>query len=214
MPGADGRRVASLSRDGDSGDDPNLDVLVALVGEALGELEPTTLEALAAHPQRTADRIVATLAETVRGGGKVATVRLEGRPFRTVAKEEGRRRLDARMVAAPPIGPTLSSDEMADRLGLKARETVIRWHRAGKLVGFEQNRRGLRFPPEQVDGAGLLVPGIAELKAMWPDDRALWWWLTTPAPQCDGERPIDLLRNGESERVVRAARSFEEGHFQ
>ena len=209
-----GRQAASLSRNGDAGADPNVGVLVALVGEALGELEPAALEALVAHPERTADRIVATLAETAHGDAKAATLRLGGRPFRTVPAEEGRRRLDARTVTAPEVSPTLSSDEMAGRLGLKARETVIRWHRAGKLVGVEQNRRGLRFPAEQVDEAGLLVPGLVELKAMWPDDRALWWWLSTPAPQCDGERPIDLLRDGQSERVVRAARSFEEGHFQ
>jgi len=65
------------------------------------------------------------------------------------------------------------------------------------------------YPLWQFDGDGL-VPGLAEVLAMFPERSVDGWtlaaWLRTPDPDL-GEAPLDALVRGDVERVRAVARS-------
>ena len=65
--------------------------------------------------------------------------------------EEAERIIDERTAAFEPDEEVLNSDEVAQRLGLKSRQSVHDWLRKGKLLGWQTAKRGYLFPARQFD---------------------------------------------------------------
>ena len=206
-----------------------LDAVIDTARRAMTDLDPEVIRLLGAHPEAAADAFRAAAVAVGRrlvgspsvagrsasGDDLPAVEQLTGVSSSRVGPEEAERRLAPHRVAIVTIEPSLSSEEMAGRLGFKGRQSVLRWHRAGKLVGLETNRRGLRFPEDQLDGNGFVLDGIAELKRLFDDDHALWSWLTAPSGDFGGDRPLDRLREGEDTRrdVLVVAEAMARGDF-
>ncbi len=87
-----------------------------------------------------------------------------------------------------------------------SRQTVDAWRKAGRLLALDRGKRGWAFPAWQA-AEGRILPGLAEVLAVLTASDA-WSKLVfflTPDPRLGGERPLDLLRRGETTRVLELA---------
>ena len=73
------------------------------------------------------------------------------------------------------------------------------WRRKGRIVGWQNARRGYVFPAEQLDGRNRPLTGLDRVAGRFADGYAAWVWLTTPRPSLDGATPLALLARGEVE---------------
>jgi excisionase family DNA binding protein len=107
-------------------------------------------------------------------------------------------------------GRVLSISEAAELLEV-TRVTVYAWIESKRLLAWRATRRGVLIPAEQIVGAGEVVPGIAQVLEVIPDQQAAWDFLSEESAFVDAEtsmRPIEALRKGKVEAVVAAAHSF------
>ena len=77
----------------------------------------------------------------------------------------------------------------------------------GQLLGFRISPSDWAYPIWQTGPDGLL-PGLSSVMAEEPDESA-WGWMAfflAPNVWLDGARPLDVLRQGDIERVRNAAR--------
>ena len=101
----------------------------------------------------------------------------------------------------------LSVEEAAKRLKV-TRQTVYTWIEARRMMGWRLTRRGTLAPAEQIVGPGEIVPGIDRVLEIMPDPRMAWRFLSEESPFFDTpQRPIDVLKQGEVEQVLEAARA-------
>lgn len=130
-------------------------------------------------------------------GGPLAAARLRG--------------LQARIDLLERAGGTLQPKEVAALLRM-SRQAVGKRRAAGTLLGVSVGRRGYEYPACQfVDGG--VVEGLAEVLSALDDDIDPWMrlaFLVTANDALDGEQPLDLLRRGEVDAVVRVARTYGE----
>jgi hypothetical protein len=108
-------------------------------------------------------------------------------------------------------GGALQPSEVAGLLRM-SRQAVGKRRRNGKLLAVVTGRRGFEYPACQF-GDGGVVPGLAEVLAAFDDDVDSWMrlsFLVSPLGSLGGDAPLDLLRLGEIEPVVRLARSVGE----
>jgi hypothetical protein len=107
-------------------------------------------------------------------------------------------------------GGAVSAQGVARLLGI-SRQAVDKRRKAGTLIGLSQGRRGYAYPLWQFD-RGRTLAGLeavlAELGETSPWMRALFMLGHNVA--LDGERPLDELRRGHVEEVLRAARLYGE----
>jgi hypothetical protein len=126
-------------------------------------------------------------------GGPLAAARLRG--------------LQAKLDLLERAGGTLQPREVAALLRM-SRQAVGKRRAAGTLLGVSLGRRGYEYPAGQfVDGG--VVEGLAEVLSAFDDDVEAWMrlaFLVTANDALDGEMPLDVLRRGEVDAVVRAAR--------
>jgi hypothetical protein len=126
-------------------------------------------------------------------GGPLAAARLRG--------------LQAKLDLLERAGGTLQPREVAALLRM-SRQAVGKRRAAGTLLGVSLGRRGYEYPACQfVDGG--VVEGLAEVLSAFDDDVDPWMrlaFLVTTNDALDGEMPLDVLRRGEVDAVVRAAR--------
>jgi hypothetical protein len=104
-------------------------------------------------------------------------------------------------------GGTLGVGEVADILGL-TRQAVDKRRRARTLLAVGVGKRGFRYPAWQFSD-GDVVRGIPETLRVF--DIQPWTqvsWFLTGDSRLGGARPLDALRRGEIERVVRAASAY------
>ena len=102
---------------------------------------------------------------------------------------------------------TIGAAEAANRLDV-ARATIYNWINEGRLIGWRVTRNGVVIPAEQIIGPGELVPGIAEVIKEIGEPRSAWRFLTEESPYFDKPaRPIDKLKEGKIEAVIKAAQS-------
>lgn len=98
----------------------------------------------------------------------------------------------------------LTAQELSLRLGLLP-EDVRALYGAGNLIAVHRGGRVL-YPGFQVSPAGEVRAVIADLlwaaEAAGRSQTALILWLTSPAGDLDGQRPVDLL--DDPERVLAA----------
>ncbi len=96
----------------------------------------------------------------------------------------------------------LTSDELAERVGLRTRQSVHDWLKRDRIVGWRGARRGHVFLAAQLEERGRPLDG-----------HAAWAWLTTELSSLDGATPLTLLAAGETDRVARAAEGERQGDF-
>ncbi len=119
---------------------------------------------------------------------------------------DGRERLD-RSVKARPLeswaGPVAGAGEIEHALGIP-RSTLSSWHKRGAVIGLLRGERKLAYPLEQFVDARPLG-GLSEVLKLAPDARSAWLWLRQPHGALRHRMPLDVLRDGGREAVVRVA---------
>jgi hypothetical protein len=105
-------------------------------------------------------------------------------------------------------GSPLSAVEAAQILGISRQMVDIR-RKQGKLIGIRARGRRYSYPCCQFTEQGTVLPGLEKvLNAL--DDKDPWMqlsFLVSPNHWLEGARPLDLLRNGAVDEVLRAAYS-------
>ncbi len=138
-----------------------------------------------------------------------------GRPARSVLGEPrsfAERAVQASAPLASPwdalVGPFLRSAGVQARLGISRQAVAAKAARRRLLRTITADGEHL-YPLWQFDGGGI-VPGLAEVLAMFPERAVDGWtlagWLRTPDPDLD-EAPLDALSRGEVARVRAVART-------
>ena len=108
-------------------------------------------------------------------------------------------------------GGALQPSEVAGLLRM-SRQAVGKRRREGRLLALETGRRGYEYPACQF-GDGGTVRGLGEVLAEFAEDLDPWMrlaFLVNPNDALGGEAPLDLMRRGEVEPVVRLAKLFGE----
>src|SRR5687768_9122706 len=115
--------------------------------------------------------------------------------------------------AAVDMGDTLSSDEIAVRLNTN-RETIKQWRAAGRLIGVEGAKRGVRYPAAQVGPNFAPLTGIHEvLKALDGDHWEAWRFLADEIDELDGTTGFDALRAGRLQEAIEILEARSYGSF-
>ena len=189
------------------------DELEGVLHAAAGRLGAAHVAALVAHPEAVCSALAAAAdALTAKGRERSRVDTIAGPASTTVDANEAERRLAARTRAGEPE-TLLTSEELAARTGLRTRQSVHDWRRKGRIVGWQNARRGYVFPAAQLGERNRPLAGLDRVTALFADGYAAWVWLTTPRPSLDGAEPLALLVRGEVERVAEAAQGDRQGDF-
>ena len=190
------------------------DELESMLQDVARRLIPAQVAALVAHPEAVRSALAAAAGALAAGeherGPRIETIR--GPSVSTVHTAEAERRISARTREGVPE-TLLTSEELAARTGLRTRQSVHDWRRKGRIVGWQNARRGYVFPARQLDGRNRPLPGLDRVVKRFADGHAAWVWLTTPRPSLDEATPLALLARGEVERVEAAAKGDRQGDF-
>jgi hypothetical protein len=96
-------------------------------------------------------------------------------------------------------------------LGGISRSQVAEYVKTGKLLAVPGPSNRRRYPAVQFDERGRLIAGIAEVqKALADSPWIVLNFLIRPDDRLQGQRPIDLLKQGKVDAVVAAARRLGE----
>jgi HAD superfamily hydrolase (TIGR01509 family) len=124
-----------------------------------------------------------------------------------VSLEEGEARLDEITVdddstdwAASEL---LSDTKLAERLQTPL-ATLEAWRAANKAIAFRKETGEYIYPVRQFDGPEP-VEGLDRVATFFPSPEEAWEWLVTPCLYTNDEAPIERLRSGHINEVVRAA---------
>jgi hypothetical protein len=104
-------------------------------------------------------------------------------------------------------GGTLQPREVAELLGI-SRQAVGKRRRVGKLIAVRMGHRGYEYPACQFEDTGV-IRDLDEVLGAFADDVEAWMqvaFLVNPNESLGGESPLDLLRQGKVDSVVRVAR--------
>lgn len=137
-----------------------------------------------------------------------------GRPARAVLGEPrsfAERAVEASAPLPSPwddlVGPFLRSDGVQARLRISRQAVAAKAARRRLLRTITADGEHL-YPLWQFDRGGV-IPGLAEVLAMFPEPAVDGWtlagWLRTPDPDL-GEAPLEVLARGEIDRVRSIAR--------
>ena len=187
--------------------------LEGVLHEAAGRLSPAHVAALVAHPDAVRSALavaadVLTLDDEARSG--IETI-AGAEPVRAGVEEAAGRMAERTGAGAPET--LLTSDELAERVGLKTRQSVHDWLKKGRIVGWRGARRGHVFPAGQLDARGRPFDGLDRVAGLFDDGYAAWVWLTTELSSLDGAKPLTLLAGGEIDRVAKAVEGDRQGDF-
>ncbi len=108
------------------------------------------------------------------------------------------------------LADSLTATEAARLLGT-SRQTPHDRTEAGTMLGVHE-RGGLRFPRWQFDpeGPNGVIAGLPlVLSALETAPLAKAAWFVRPNPYLEGSTPLEVLKSGEVERLVSAARAVE-----
>ena len=189
------------------------DELEGMLHDAAGRLSASHVAALVAHPEAVCSALAAAAdALTVIDQKRSRVDTIAGPASTTIDADKAKRRLAARTRGGAPEA-LLTSEELAARTGLRTRQSVHDWRRKGRIVGWQNARRGYVFPARQLDDRNRPLAGLDRVTGLFAEGYAAWVWLTTPRPALDGAEPLALLARGEVERVAEAAQGDRQGDF-
>lgn len=180
-----------------------------LFQEKVKTLNLSSLRRLASalrEPEAGAEQLVRAVETATIGAHQVQTLKGSGLG-EPIAREAGVAALDALTVDENPeawaASELLGAGETAERIGV-ARASLDNWRRAHKVIAFRKGIRNFMYPIRQFERQRPLA-GIERVWAQFEDDDVAWDWLVAANPLTDGTAPIDWLRKGKIEEVVRAA---------
>jgi hypothetical protein len=108
------------------------------------------------------------------------------------------------------LGPTASTSRVGELLRCSRQAVNERVHR-GSILGLPAPG-GYAFPLFQFTSSGQPVPGLSgvirALTETVETPYTIASWLVTPAPELDGSRPIERLREGEPDEAITAAERY------
>ncbi len=109
------------------------------------------------------------------------------------------------------IGPTLSTVEVQERIGVRTRQAVSDLVKRRRLLALETEQARLRYPVFQFSPQGRPYPQIPEILEMFHeaaiDPYTTASWFKTPQKLLEDETPAAWLRaDRDPELVVEAAR--------
>lgn len=109
-------------------------------------------------------------------------------------------------------GGTFGLDEVRLLLRGISRQAVDKRVQEGRLIAVPGPSNRRRYPTFQFGDDGSIIAGLDEIKAALPTRNpwAVLNFFTRPDASLDGRRPVDLLKAGEIEAVVAAARRYGE----
>lgn len=175
---------------------------------ALSERFPglATLLEYAADEDRSAveEAFVAILATAPRHRPASLPPMVRSHPPERVAAARARGLAEELAVRREALADSLSTRELAERLGVSPAAVTKRRSKGG-LVAF-LHAGDWRYPAWQLRGAELLPSVDAVWRALPEQDAlSLMRWFTLPSRQLDGATPIECLRIGWADRVIEAA---------
>ena len=190
----------------------DLEVLATVVQETARDLGPRAVAMLVAHPDAVRAALAVAADALWTKSTKKGVVVIRGDESRLVPKAETSRRI-AERTRTGKDEDLLTSEQFADRAGLKTRQSVHDWLRKGRIIGWQGAKRGYVFPAMQFDERGQLLEGLDRIAPLFEDGYAAWRWLSAPVTALDGAEPLDLLRGGEVALVEAAAKGDLQGDF-
>lgn len=123
-----------------------------------------------------------------------------------LSPEEGLRRLRIGAVAIRVEdwgGEVLGPQAAAAKIGV-ARSTLDNWRHAGDLVTLPKGKQRHVIPMVQFH-EGRPVDGLGRVLAIAISPQVAWQWLIQPSARLDGKTPLEVLKQGGTDEVVRAA---------
>jgi len=108
-------------------------------------------------------------------------------------------------------GGALGAQEVADLLRI-SRQAVHKRHRQGRLLAVQCGRHGYAYPSWQFEAGGVL-DGLEDVLAVLDGSLGSWMKLAfflNDNVALDGDSPLEALRRGEKQAVVRAAQLYGE----
>lgn len=97
----------------------------------------------------------------------------------------------------------LKPRDLAARLGVP-RTSIDNWRRSQKIFSFRNGGRNYVYPIRQFERK-VPIEGLQRLRKYFDADDTAWDWMVTPNRFTGGIEPIEWLRQGEVNDVVRAA---------
>jgi hypothetical protein len=120
------------------------------------------------------------------------------------------RGIEAKRALIEGHGGSLTSEKAAEILGI-TRQAVDKRRRTGKLIGLTTGRYGFRYPVWQFAETGT-IPGLEQaLTALSSHDE--WMqaaFLISPNPRLGDKPPVEVLKAGDLDRVLKAAEAYGE----
>lgn len=193
---------------------PNdLDQFMRVVRKAAEQLTPHAIHQLVGHPNVVHSALaVAAGTLKVQQDDEPPEMLGKSKPAARVSRRAAKRRLAVHTQNSIE-DELLNADDFASRAHLKTRQSVHDWLKKGRIIGWSGAKRGVVFPSTQLDKLGQPPPDLNQVLPFFADHHSAWVWLTTPQPSLDGQIPLALLRAGDSEQVVAAARGDAQGDF-
>ena len=144
------------------------DELEGMLHAAAGRLSDAHVAALVAHPEVVCSALAAAAdALTAKNRERSGVEMIAGSASTTVDANEAERRLAARTRGGAPED-LLTSEELAARAGLRTRQSVHDWRRKGRIVGWQNARRGYVFPAAQLDERNRPLAGLDRVTGCSP----------------------------------------------
>jgi excisionase family DNA binding protein len=169
------------------------------------------LESVGRMPERAAEQILADVRgasapasrvmEWLRDGGRT-------RSDREQAIEQAFGRGDERRAAILRDPALLTGEAAAERLGV-SRETINKRAQQGKLLALQFGKRGKRYPQWQFEDGVAGAPLESVLVVLRSADAwQRYRFFTQLQPALGGRTPVEALRQGMADRVIRAAEGW------
>jgi excisionase family DNA binding protein len=198
---ASGRESSMAFPSGARGDVAKLAVQVVL--ESVGRMPERAAEQILAEI-RSASAPASRVMEWLQNGGR-------SRSDREQAIEQAFRRGDERRAAILRDPSLLTGEAAAERLGV-SRETINKRAQQGKLLALQFGKRGKRYPQWQFEDGVAGTPLESVLVVLRSADAwQRFRFFTQLQPALGGRTPVEALRQGMADRVIRAAEGWVAG---
>lgn len=97
----------------------------------------------------------------------------------------------------------VGAGDLVQRLEI-SRGTLDNWRNARKIIAFRKGLRNFVYPVRQFERLKP-IEGLDRVSELFSSPEEAWEWLVAPNRMSDGVPPIDKLREGAAEMVIRAA---------
>lgn len=173
-------------------------------------------------PSKSEEALVEVLRK-LKGVDEVAIVESVRRAMMKAFPDTGKsplaealfRGIEAQRQLRESEGGSVSAQEAATLLGLASRQAVLDRHKALRLLGWREKQGAVRFPIWQFHPDGNVLEGMPEILEILNQESSHDDWykvlfFLNPRESLQNKRPLDLLRQGNLEKVKALARTYVE----